>query len=105
MRDSLLRGNGGTLHETCVTFTHKKVVELHLESERKCVKIHTTQLRERVINNSKGNTFFSSASKGPCVIFTQEEWNSSSEKINIKTEVVNWSVQWKNGKTVQEPYT
>ena len=33
--------------------------------------------------------------KGPCETVTEEEWNSSLEKINIKKGVMKWIVHWK----------
>lgn len=67
----------------------------------KSVKVHKTQLRERIINNSKAKSKWSTnfgtreVLKGPCVTVTEEEWNSSLEKINIKKGVMKWIVHWK----------
>ena len=97
-----LRGNGGTLHQTCATFTQKKVAEFHLESELKKCKssqntIKRTDHQQRKSKEQMEYQLWSNREvlKGPCVTVTEEEWNSSLEKINIKKGVMKWIVHWK----------
>ena len=74
-----------------MTFAQKKAVEFHLESELKMCKSlqntikrmdHQQLKRKQQMEYPRGNN--REVFKGPCITVTEEEWNSSSEKIDIR---------------------